>query len=422
MNQDLQDIVDFYARVRPDCEKFYADKAPLNEFWGGINLRQMRDIIHRSDDLHALVHGAQRTFMFSVNKNDESEQLACEWLLKERENRRKREGHIALADIQESEHSVGDNTVTVDGKSYTPDLLRCVTITERIRTLFQISQGTVVELGGGLGHLARVMRLGGAAKRHIIVDLPETLCFSMAFLRLNFPDATFQMVGADDKVGTADFTFIPVAYAEAKLKDEAVGLFLNTASMGEMRNETVRYWWRVINDVIQPARIYTLNRYLNTITPQLMWRTDENECQQHYGPHWDTVAWDLEPTWTRCPFVDTLVSRYLEYAAIPRTGMTPEAGQHLARALKRMVAAEDWWRLREQGHVMGVRDNPLVIDTGRGGALCKLWESIRFEQSADTVTMMLTYLNRLCRRQGEHFEEAYYYEQLLNRLNIQDGL
>lgn len=410
---DLDLVRAFYQKVLPDCEKFY-EKCPLNEFWGGSNLLSMRGIIGTAQSMTEVIHLAQRTFMFSVNVPDEPKRWAVEWLVRHMEE------NDRWCFVEESKFSLPDNNVEMDGKIYTPDLLRCANIATEI--FFEVMHGaarpfTVFELGGGLGHLARVLKLSGVATKHVIVDLPETLVFSYCFLRSNFPEATFYLAdSAMQSPGVdADFVFVPVAYAEG-LVGKPFDLFLNTASMGEMRNETVHYWMNFVQNKLKPQYLFTLNRFLNTLGPGLAWRKHENECQQHFDTGWQILKWEIEPEYLRCPYVDTLVSRYVEIiAARERDSIQSK----LSPATLAAVRMEDWWRLRHEGHVMGMRDNPICVDGTMDGTLFKLWELMRLSPSVEVVDMMLVYLSKLNRDPVHPFEELSYYENLRKLLLVQ---
>lgn len=414
----LDAIKNFYSGVLPDCLEFY-QRAPLNEFWSSSNLREMRSIINSAQTLEDVIHGAQRTLMFSVNVPDASKEWAVRWLLDERKYRL---GELLepklFEDVQESPHSYPGNNVHINDKIYTPDLLRCVNIAAEIQNGCGGSPMSVVELGGGLGHLARVLAETNVARFHVIVDLPETLVFSYCFLRANYPELNAIVIGKDSEIDleyyadTGAFVFVPVAYAE-KLVGYPFDLFLNTASMGEMRNETIRHWMTWVNERLKLGHLFTLNRFLNTITPSLSWRRLENECQQYYGPDWSILDWQLEPRYTRCPYVDTRISRYVQIIA--------RRGPVVSRPKLPSIVMEDWWQLRDQGHVMGMRDNPLSIDLGMDGTLFKLWELARLAPSRQVVEMMIVYLDRLHRRGGEEFEERSFYVNWLRRLQLQGG-
>ena len=259
---ELSVIRRFYRKVQRATEKHkYYEKYPLNIFWGNDNLKIMRDLIGKAKTLTDLVHGAQRTFMFSVNIETSVKVRAVEWLIE-----KQCAVGLNLTDfsdsICESEHSFDGNNVVYNGRRVTPDFLRTVSISAEIsrwvvgRELkpnhMVKAPISVIELGGGLGHLARTMRLLGISRSHVIVDLPETLAFAMSFLQLNYPEARFLLVSDPEMANGVDltdfdFVFVPVVFSEA-LIGTSFDLFLNTASLGEMRNETIRYWMDLVQN------------------------------------------------------------------------------------------------------------------------------------------------------------------------------
>jgi len=96
----------------------------------------------------------------------------------------------------------------------------------------------------------------------------------------------------------------------------------------------VRYW-------------YSLNRYLNVITPGLHdWRLDENECSLLFDARWPIRSWEIEPAYTRCPYVDTVSARYFEVIG-ERNPEEPDPKVLAARsrALVDEVSQEDWVRI-----------------------------------------------------------------------------
>src|ERR1035441_7518746 len=90
-----------------------------------------------------------------------------------------------------------------------------------------------------------------------------------------------------------DFVFVPSCYAE-QIDVGGSELFVNTASLGEMRNETIRYWMDFIQRRTAVKHLFTQNRFLNTIDPfQHAWRWEENEASVHYDASWAVLKWDL---------------------------------------------------------------------------------------------------------------------------------
>lgn len=419
MEESFKLVRAYYSKIARECEESkYFDSLPLNRFWSGENLEMMRSIISNAAALEDVIHLSQKTFMFSVNSSDPIKERAVDWLLSELCSRK-----IDLCslptEIQESSYSFPGNKVLRENRALTPDFLRTVNISMEIEK--HIQRGgpklRIVEIGGGLGHLARTMRLMGVSCSHLIIDLPETLVFSYSFLRMNFPDMRFLLVSDSKQVpeieaGLYDFAFVPV-HCAGSIINANFDLFVNTASMGEMRNETIRHWMNYIQNRLRIRYLFTLNRYLNTINPHLhAWRWAENECSVHYDQFWRILKWELEPSYTRCPYLDTLVARYVMIIAERVTGKNVVECMAESQALAEEIKQQDWYRLPQESGVMTMGENILVHDMNTSGTLFKLWEAIRLYPSADLVAMLLRYLRTLLKYEEREFEEVKYYEEL----------
>ncbi len=413
----------YYRTAADICDaRNYYNSYKLGAFWAGENNRLMAGLIENSCDAVDAVHGAQRTFMFSVNIVDPVKEKAVDWLLHEQRSRGLDLFSMSL-DVQESEFSLPDNNVICDGRRVTPNFLRALTsVTTILNHLVPPDQKlNVLELGAGLGHVAQVFKtLHKAGSCYIIVDLPETLFFSYQFLSLNFPDAKMLFVTDDARLSASaaedyNFIFVPTIFVDAVLGIE-FDLFINTASLGEMHNSVIRYWMDFIQNRAKVRCLYTLNRYLNVISPnEHPWRLEENECSVLYDAQWRIVRWEQEPAFTRCPFVDPLIARYVEILAERRHNDMP-LKQRVAesRRLLDEVCREDWVRLArsEIHHEMSMLRNVFAPNMSMGGALFKLWESIRLHPNVDNLLLMLRYLERRIGRGNWEFEETDYYERL----------
>jgi putative sugar O-methyltransferase len=402
---------------------------PLNSFWVD-NVSSLQQFIMDSKDAEDVVHRAQQTFFFSVNTSDSEKNDAVDWLLQEQRSRGL--DLFSLPEVmQESQWSFPGNNVCRSGRRLTPDFLRTVNISSQIATHVKPRLArpgemlTVLELGAGLGHLARTLRLVGISQRHVIVDIPETLVFSYCFLSLNFPEARCIMATDAAQIEQAlndqvDFLFVPNFLAQA-LVGASIDLFVNTASLGEMQNETIRHWMTWLQTDINPKYLFTLNRYFNTVNPAIhASRWGENECSLIYDDRWKMINWELSPPYTRCPYIDPLVARYVEIIAyrLP-TADTDNAVK--AKSLLNKVARQDWYRFRDQDATMTMRDNDLTPDLTMGGALFSLWESLRLAPSARGAAMMVRYMRTLLHRSDKEFEEEDFYRRLFISLLLYEG-
>jgi len=138
---------------------------------------------------------------------------------------------------------------------------------------------------------------------YVIIDIPKSLYFSLAFLRLNFPNERF-CYAADPSclsgpLADFDFMFVPTIHAES-LAGSDFTLFCNTASLGEMKNCVIRYWMDLVQNRLQVEYFFGLNRFLNTMHPKghlehENFRLDENCCSVSFDQAWRILQWELEP-------------------------------------------------------------------------------------------------------------------------------
>lgn len=428
MNEDvLYESKCLYNKVKKIYQDIGYDQSyKLNTFWADQNMRDMLKIINESNTAEEAIHAIQKTWLFSVNTPEPEKEKAVDWHLKQLNQ----SGYHILTQypsIQESEYSNPALIVLRDDKKFTPDFLRTVNIAFEIIKICEIPQNRkfrIVELGAGCGHLARTIRFFIPNNSHIIIDIPETLFFSYIFLKLNFPEAKFlylthQKQLEDISIEDYHYIFIPTMFAESII-GKNFDLFINTASLGEMDNSIIRYWMDFVQNKIQVKYLFTLNRYLNTITTNgsLDWRLDENECSVLYDSDWEILNWQLEPPFTRCPYVDTIIARYVEIIAKRGNPLNAKERNGKSQQLLLDVMSEDWVRLEKSfPSVMTYRDNILASDLTKSGTLFKLWESIRLDMNVRNISLMLKYLDTLMHNQEKEFEETFYYEKMFEKLS-----
>ena len=117
---------------------------------------------------------------------------------------------------------------------------------------------TIVEVGAGYGRMARIMKLLDPSRCYVLVDLPEALVFSYAFLRKNFPQARLAVFDGTATDPRADFVFCPVQLLR-HLELGSVDLFINTYSLAEMRQACVDYIVGCVENVVRPRYLFSLN-------------------------------------------------------------------------------------------------------------------------------------------------------------------
>ncbi len=422
---ELRSLHETLAR-NEEIKAFY-DKLPRTRLWGKQNLDVSTRIIYEAADTRDLIDRMQRTTLFGVNSDSGFRKAAIEWLFAKYES-----GGIDLeslpAEVEESQYSCPDISTHRAGRRLSVDFLRTLAVAHDVRRYFQQSRPPlrVMELGSGLGHLARTLRVSGVSKSHILLDLPESLIFSYAFLTLNFPDASAIFISDSEQAAGIrpadyDFVFVPSCFAES-IDFAGVDLFLNTCSLGEMNNQTIRYWMDFVQRKTPVKYLFTQNRFLNTIDPSKhAWRWEENECSVHYDSSWTILKWDLEPLWYQCPYIAPLSARSVDIAATREIQQDSRATMERSARLIEEVKQEDWFRLADTPPDMTVRQNRFVTDVTMTGALFKLWESIRLRPTAEAVAVLLRYLETLIHSERLVFEETRYYQELLLKMTETDG-
>lgn len=298
----------------------------------------------------------------------------------------------------------------------TPNLCKMMMYCLRMKENgIELSESTVIELGGGNGQLALMMKHFGM-QHYIDIDIPESLYMAYVCNRYNFPNLIHLWINEDTGIYdilNSDFVYCPV-YLARKLEETHFYLFVNTASMGEMPNETIRYWMNFVQNKIHVKYFYGLNRFLNTIqaknkNPYSLFREQENEASVLFDKYWKIMNWEVEPAQCRCPYEDPKIARYLEVIA-----------QRVETPIIRFasiddIKAEDWWRLKDTDPMGTHRSNQLIHDYTIDGTLFKVWDRIRFSPDKETIDMMLEYMNWIC-KESLVFEEESYYRKLRETL------
>lgn len=413
----------YYTAIRQDYTASGYDKTyELNFFWSRDNMTKLMEIIYSPSDAHEKIAAIQNTFMYSINtKDDTIKNRMIDWYL---EYLLSIGIHLDDLDlqIQESQVSNHSNTVVRHGRLLTPDFLRTVILCLEIRKhcTFGVGRLNVLELGAGYGGLARTFRHFFPETCYTIIDIPETLYFSYLFLRLNYPNARVHYVTSEHDLPAIttdyDYIFVPTKYASL-LTGKSYDLFCNTASLGEMKNSVISHWMDFVQNGVAVKYFFGLNRFLNTIDPERhAWRLDENICSVSFDQKWRILKWELEPQFTRCPYLETIVSRNLEIIAerLPDTYVNPDYFRLVSTQLTNSLAEMDIFIHANEDNSMLLRDNPFGHDFTQRGVLFKLWEAIRLSPGVENVSLMLAYLKLLMGKRP--FEEMFYYQSLLEQL------
>lgn len=393
----------------------YEQRLPLSPIWAGEWTDRKRAILKASGSASDAVETLQAQLFMGVPPERET-QLAIEWHL----DTLRKQGidPSSLPDYaQEAFFAPAEVIYRIDGRRYRPDFFRHLgTLLRLQKALGDQSPRTILELGAGTGNLARLFLGAWPKVRYVIIDLPDMLVYSFMYLRLNFPDFSYHFVTGERPLGREEaaqfqFIFCPVSYQDAVL-DLPFDLFVNTASLGETRAETVRHWFDVVQKRVQPRWLLSVNRYLNTVVPYLHdWRLEENTTAMCIDADWRILDWELEPSFMACPYVNKY-SRHLLVIG-EREAADPIERKRISKRLAEEAALGSW---NQPPLEMTHQDNVLASDLTQSGILYKIWQSIRLDESETNLQLMLSYLDTLCHKSDRHFEEYFQYRQQLDLL------
>ena len=170
--------------------------------------------------------------------------------------------------LNESPFSIDKSVVQMDGRKYSSIFLTHLYF--YLRTTSFLKPGTsakrVLEIGSGYGALARIYKTLSPGTTYVLMDLPESLFYSQTFLTSSFPGAKTKYIDSstpfDLQAGDYDFVFVPVQHCAA-LKAGDFDLVINTGSLQEMPDDTVRFWMQFIQETIRAKLFYSWNYFLN---------------------------------------------------------------------------------------------------------------------------------------------------------------
>ena len=394
----------------------------LSWIWSG-NLATAEGCLFDASDASDAVRRISATHLYNIQRSGEKLAKAIDWQIakfRDALGYAMPEAYVESPFISPA-HSLDR------GRRLSNELFRNAYLCEVIKRSIRNARGlNTVELGAGMGNLARLLLQGGISGRYVIIDIPSTLVFAFLFLRMSFPEKTavFATSPAQARAalaGSVDLVLIPSVFDEA-LDGFPYDLFVNTASLGEMPNETIRHWIGFIQERVQPRYALMVNRYLNPVVPQSVeTRSNENEASVLFDQRWRVRHWQYDPFYYRCPYA-CLVARYLEVILERAPADAPEVQDETAMqrsgALFLDVIHEEWLAVANLGKTFidNTAAHPFTVDTTPTGTLFKLWESIRLHPNLHNVTMMLTYLDFLRDSSVDEFEEVLFYEARLREM------
>lgn len=202
-------------------------------------------------------------------------------------------------ELKESAFSIPSTIAEIDGIPYSNIFLSHVHYylrsTSGNKNKSEIKR--VLEIGGGYGGLARIFKIMNPQACYIIVDLPESLFFAELFLSLNFPEANIAYSNNKEKNNFefVDFLLVPIQYIE-NIFGEEFDLVINTGSLQEMPDNTVKIFMDFIQSKINAKRFYSFNYFLNNKRNfQETSAEKSNLICPILDPHWETIYFEINP-------------------------------------------------------------------------------------------------------------------------------
>lgn len=171
-----------------------------------------------------------------------------------------------LLEIGESGFGSPRKDICFQGKQFSSDYLHHICDAARIINFIherRISEPCVMEIGGGLGALAQLLKAYFKEKLTLImVDLPEILLCQEWYLRACFPDVTTTFKGTKHEVPMCKggLNFINAYVLESQ--NIPIDVAINIDSMQEMTKETVTAYLRYIEkNCLDRGFLYTQNQF-----------------------------------------------------------------------------------------------------------------------------------------------------------------
>lgn len=310
--------------------------------WRELVQTAMRLVSHLSDPIHiAILAMARLTFdagMPLLSGDDRP--------LRERRSEYDRR-HPELKTIGESRLALPGTVIDIAGVTFSDNLAQGFSYYDEIFSGLgaDAKTGVVVEIGGGFGKLARLLRTSGKARCMVLVDLPESLALCFAFLKINFSDARTHVIRSAADVTTDmaeryDFIFCPIQQLD-NLKLNHIDLLINTYSLGEMQQSSVDHILHCVHTNLKPKHLFSLNTIF----------TDKNIHFAESGnvDEGNEIVLNLQPEWW--PLHIDLVERpegklYRNEVSIVMERISLPAGELVQRyrdaALQSHKASKNW--------------------------------------------------------------------------------
>lgn len=327
--------------------------------WNGVsfNIKTMRDIIESESYRDNAIEFIDKTDLFNIYSSDkEINQLRKDW------------------------HKTVFSLNYAKSKKYL----------ERIRRF--VDPKTVLEIGVGLGNIAV-----DESFKYIGIDIPETLFFAYINCCESNPKKKVVWLEKDSDIKDFDILFIPLG-KENVLNKVKFDVAINTNSFGELSSQFQKYWIDFLENRVDLKYFFSLNRFLNIIEENEFGslRRKENAYNMSFNNDWAIKSWEVEPSYTQCPYEETKAARCLEIIF--------DCNSKDNTTLDVNILKEDWNRM--DWYSLGcLSSRTLRVDVTITGTLFKLWNNYRITKNGlDNFKKYLRYIG------DSHykFEEEYY--------------
>lgn len=291
----------------------------------------------------------------------------------------KREGlslNSLPVEVAESNLIAPDTLFEKDGRQLSAMFLLHLCVALRIKKHTKNIE-TVLEIGGGYGNLARIMRLFNPQIKYVIVDLLDSLYCSYVFLRTHFRDASFIFVTQNNNnIDGYDFVFVPTEFFDSITN--SFDIVVNTCSLGEMQQNEVNSYMKFINT--NARYFYSVNRFgpSNPYTSP-----DQANVSVILNPNWDILVWDV--------FGETGFSQ-----------IEPIGPPHLELLAERLPK-QDSYRLPAQSLLLLARE----MKVGSSAWHYCMWNSIRLSPTKEAIWDYLKVIESLGFRDAAYYRELY---------------
>lgn len=291
------------------------------------------------------------------------------------------------AEIEESGLVSKRSSTTISGRHISTMFLHHLSMMQRISSL-TTDLRKVVEIGGGYGGLARVMRLFNPKQTYIIVDLLDSLYCSYVFLSTHYPAARIVFVTNAEQASEiegADFVFIPTQFFDI-LQGCSLDLVVNTASFGEMLQRDVDAYMHFINTGSNTRYFYSVNRFAR-FDPNMS-LPDQAHTTVKLSADWEILYWDA-------------------FGARSFHQLDPCHPPQLELLAKRLPVEERLAKLQELAAAL-LSEHARNLTPGSSDWHYCMWEAVRLFPAKPLITQYIDGAS------PEGFRDAAYYRELMS--------